>query len=168
MSLFRRAAAAALSISLAACARGGTGSPRAAAEAFHAALARGDTAAVQAGAKLTPDGVDENLAPRLAADLVRRMAAREFDFRVIDARADAGVAVAVIDECVKRGATAFDIDPLWMVESGAGWTVLMSVSVPTDSAALSSPDHRAQAARLAAWFEQRKQALEADHRLSRR
>lgn len=117
------------------------------------------------------EGASEELTTYLKSRIERilKISADGWSFDIVEEKVISDCAVVLINESVKDGKKAFDIDPVFMIKQGADWKVMpnitawdMSKRIPVDQqpASMKFDEPKIEAFKaLEKWSEERKQAL---------
>jgi hypothetical protein len=89
------------------------------------------------------------------------LAAKGWDFEIIDEKMEGDCAVVIINESKKAGEKAFDIDPAYLIKQGGEWKVFPDVS-DWDIAEQVAKDKVDSFKKLEAWFRTRKAEIKKD------
>lgn len=89
------------------------------------------------------------------------LAAKGWDFEIIEEKIEGDCAVVVINESKKEGRKAFDFDPAYLIKQGGEWKVFPDVS-DWDVAEQVAKDKVDSFKKLEDWFKSRKAELKKE------
>ena len=96
---------------------------------------------------------------RISAD----MKAGTWHMSFVEIHTDGVGAVAVVNEDIKKGKPAFDLDPLFLVHLNGQWSIVPGLTQPKNASTLLTETEFTAFKNLAPWYDAREKELKAIH-----
>ena len=133
-------------------------SPQAVASSFFSALRRNKTDEAGRLIAVFPKVPGDFMKRRIEV-MASRMSAGRWDSQVISGRAVGGAAVVIINEGLKSGQQAFDIDPVYLIRQKESWRILPKLTRYNRPYFEFSERQIAEFQQLEKWYKEQKAGL---------